>query len=123
MNVIEPEYITILEGPTPDFQAAPSLWMQSVYEGPVDAAIAQCELRTMNGQDIMERCQAAWRERRPVLLDFPDDLRMRQEVEVVAMRLREIEEGTVLVLWVRWPLEEGDEEEEDYFDEDSYDEE
>lgn len=122
MNVIEPEYITILEGPTPEFQMTPSLWLQSVCEGPVDSAVAQCELRTMNGEDIMQRCQAAWRERRPVLLDFPDDLRMRQEVEVVAMRLREVEEGTVLVLWVRWPLEEDDEEEEDYLDEDSYDE-
>ncbi|NLF63893.1 MAG: hypothetical protein GX579_04760 [Chloroflexi bacterium] len=124
MNVIEPEYITIIEGPTPEFQAVPSLWLQSVYEGPVDAALAQCELRTANGDDIVERCQAAWRERRPVLLDFPDDLRMRQEVEVVAMRLREVEEGTVLVLWVRWPLDEVEveEEEEDYYDEDYYDE-
>jgi hypothetical protein len=67
----------------------------------------------MNGDDIMARCQTAWLERRPVVLDFPDDLRMRQEVEVVAMRLREVEEGTVLVLWVRWPLDDEDEEEED----------
>jgi hypothetical protein len=29
------------------------------------------------------------------------------------MRLREVEEGTVLVLWVRWPLDDEDEEEED----------
>jgi hypothetical protein len=120
VNVIEPEYITILEGPTPEFQAAPSLWLQSVYEGPVDSAVAQCELRTMSGADIMERCQAAWKERRPVLLDFPDDLRMRQEVEVVAMRLREVEEGTVLTLWVRWPMDEEDEEEEGFYDD--YDE-
>ena len=112
MNV-EPEYITILEGPTPNFEMASNLWFQSVYEGPDDAAIAQCELRTMNGEDILERCRGAWDEGRPVRLDFPDDLRMRQEVDVVAMRLREVEEGTVLMLWVRWPMEE-DEEEEEY---------
>ncbi|MDT8304654.1 MAG: hypothetical protein RRC07_01860 [Anaerolineae bacterium] len=116
MNVLEPEYITILEGPTPEFQTTPYMWMQSVYEGPVDGAVAQCELRTMNGEDIMERCDQAWSEGRPVRLDFPDDLRMRQEVDVIAMRLRDVDEGTVLVLWVRWPLEEEDEEEE-YYDE------
>ena len=121
MNVLEPEYITILEGPTPEFQATPYMWLQSVYEGPVDAAVAQCELRTMNGQDIMERCEQAWREGRPVLLDFPDDLRMRQEVDVVGMRLREVDEGTVLLLWVRWPLDEDDEDEEDEEEEGYYD--
>ena len=109
----EPEYITILEGPTPNFQSSPSLWLQAVYEGPHDAAIAHCELRTANGEDIAERCRTAWQEGRPVRLDYPDELRMRQEVEVVALRLREREEGTVLVLWVRWPIEE-DEEEEEY---------
>ena len=112
----EPESITVLEGPTPDFQADSHLWLQSVYEGPVDAAIAQCELRTGNGEDIMERCRQAWEEGRPVLLDFPDELRMRQEVDVVGLRLREVEEGTVLVLWVRWPLEEEEDEESEYDD-------
>lgn len=112
----EPEYITVLEGPTPDFQSASYLWMQSVYEGPVDSAVAQCELRTGNGEDILERSQQAWREGRPVRLDFPDDLRMRQEVDVVGMRLRDVDEGMVLTLWVRWPLEEEDEEESEYDD-------
>lgn len=112
----EPEYITVLEGPTPDFEADSHLWLQSVYEGPVDAAIAQCELRTGNGEDIMERCQQAWREGRPVLLDFPDELRMRQEVDVVGLRLREVDEGMVLVLWVRWLLEEEEDEESEYDD-------
>ncbi len=108
----EPEYITVLEGPTPDFQSAALLWLQSVYEGPVDAAVAECELRTANGQDILERAQRAWGEQRTVRLDFPDDLRMRQEVDVVGMRLRQVDEGTVLTLWVRWPIEEEDEEDE-----------
>jgi hypothetical protein len=114
MNMEEPEYITIIEGPTPDFQPSPSLWMGSVYEGPHSAAMAQCDLRTGNGEDILERCQNAWRGHRPVLLDFPDDMRMRQEVEVVAAQLRDVDEGTVIRLWVRWPIEEEDEEEEEF---------
>ncbi|MCA9989750.1 MAG: hypothetical protein H6666_10455 [Ardenticatenaceae bacterium] len=109
----EPEYITVLEGPTPDFQPAPHLMLQSVYEGPTDAANAFCELRTARGEDILDRCRQAWREARPVRLDFPDDLRMRQEVDVVAMRLRQVPEGTVLMLWVRWPVDEDDEDDEE----------
>ena len=105
----EPEYITVLEGPTPEFEVSSYLWMQSVYEGPFDADVAECELRTANGEDIVERCRRAWREQRPVRLDFPDDMRMRQEVDVVALRLREVDEGTVLTLWVSWPLEEEEE--------------
>lgn len=115
--MLEPEYITIVEGPTPDFEAAPYLWSQSVYEGPMDGAVAQCELRTMNGEAILQRCEDAWAEGRPVLLDFPDDMRLRQEVDVIALRLHEREEGPALVLWVRWPLEEEDEEEENTYDE------
>jgi hypothetical protein len=116
VNEEEPEYITVLEGPTPEFEASSSLWLQSVYEGPVEDAVAQCDLRTANGEDIVERSQRAWREGRSVVLDFPDDLRMRQEVDVVGMRLREVDEGTVLTLWVRWPIEEEDEEESEYDD-------
>ena len=109
----EPEYITILEGPTPDFEPASFLSLQSIYEGPDPAAVAQCELRTMNGDDIVARCREAWREGRPVRLDFPDEMRMRQEVDVVAMRLREVDEGTILRLWVQMPIEEDEEEEEE----------
>lgn len=112
----EPEYITILEGPTPNFQSDSHLWMKSVYEGPAGSTVAQCELRTANGEDIADRSPRAWRERRPVRLDFPDELRMRKEVDVVGLRLRERDEGTVLKLWVRWPLEEEDEEESEYDD-------
>lgn len=109
---MEPELIEVLEGPTPDFQPAPYLSLQMVYEGPTDAEAAFCELRTANGEDIMERCRRAWRELRPVKLDFPDELRMRQQVDVVAARLRHVPEGTVLMLWVSWPLDEDEEEDE-----------
>lgn len=63
------------------------------------------QLRTASGPDIIERCERAWDEGRPVRLDFPDELRMRQQVEVVALRLSEIDEGQLLSLWVSLPLE------------------
>ncbi len=113
---MEPELIEVLEGPTPDFQPAPYLSMQMVYEGPVDAEAAFCELRTANGDNIMERCRQAWRDLRPVKLDYPDELRMRQQVDVVAARLRNVPEGVVLMLWVRWPVDEEEDGEVEEFD-------
>lgn len=112
----EPELITILEGPTPEFMPAPHVTLQMVQEGPLDADTAFCELRTANGEDILDRCRTAWSEARPVKLDFPDEMRMRQQVDVVAARLREVHEGTVLMLWLRWPIEDEEVEELDFDD-------
>ncbi|MEM7799725.1 MAG: hypothetical protein AAF633_11090 [Chloroflexota bacterium] len=103
--MVEPEYITIVEGPTPEFQEASELGIHSILEGPADCMTVFTELRTMNGPDILARCRKAWGEGRPVKLDFPDEMRLRQEVEVVAIRLREVDQYTVLKVWVRHPLE------------------
>jgi hypothetical protein len=100
MSVTKPELITIIEGPTPEFYPTMHRWLQSLHEGPRDRAIALCQLRTASGEDIMERCQGAWREGRPVKLDYPDDMRLRQQADVLAMRLETIEEGPMLSLWV-----------------------
>lgn len=120
MKVTEPELISIIEGPTPDFQPTPQRWLQSIHEGPQDKATALCQLRTMNGEEIMERCQQAWREGRPVKLDYPDELRLRQQADVVAMRLTEVDEGKVLLLWVSldYEIEFEDVDDDDDFDDD-----
>ena len=116
----EPELITVVEGPTPEFRESPYMWFSSVYEGPEDADVVMCELRTYDGQGILDRCLNAWREGRPVRLDYPDRLRMRRQVDVVAMRLTNVEEGPLLYLWVRITdgllEEEGFDEDEDDFD-------
>jgi hypothetical protein len=115
---MEPELITIIEGPTPDFTPNPQGWVMSVYEGPEEMDIALCQLRTGNGQDIVDRCERAWEEGRPVRLDYPDDLRLRQQLDVVALRLTTIEEGQLLLLWVAFPNEDVlDEEDDDITDE------
>ena len=99
--MIEPELITIVEGPPPDFQPIPSFFFPSIMEGNGDADTLMCELRTMNGKSIVNRCRDAWKEGRPVQLVFKDDMLMKQTAEVVAMRLKEIDEGTLLYLWIR----------------------
>lgn len=105
MATIEPELITIIEGPTPEFRITPQEWAQSIQEGPENNIIATCQLRTGNGGDILDRCRRAWEEMRPVKLDFPDELRMRRQINVMALRLGEVEEGPLLHLWVALPLE------------------
>ena len=111
---IEPELITIIEGPTPEFRPSPHRWNQSIFEGPDDRLVGLCELRTMNGEDIVDRCLDAWDEGRPVKLDYPDQMRMRQQADVVAMRLQDLEEGPLLQLWVSLPLTDEDEVDDDF---------
>jgi hypothetical protein len=77
-----------------------------------------CELRTLNGEDIVERCRDAWDEGRPVRLDYPDYLRLRKQIDVVAMRFQELDEGPMIVLWLRQPYGEVEEERSDDGDED-----
>ena len=116
--MIEPEFITIIEGPTPEFRPSSELSLYTILEGPEDSLTLFCEMRTMNGADIRDRCRTAWQEGRPVRLDFPDEMRMRQQLDVVSLRLEEADEGTVLPVWVRQPMSEIVEEIED---DDDYD--
>jgi hypothetical protein len=101
----EPELITIIEGPTPEFHPSPQGWLQSLHEGPHDQDAVVCQLRTNNGEDIQARCLDAWEDGRPVQLEYPDEMRMRQYADVIAMRLAEMEEGQVLQLWLSFPVD------------------
>lgn len=110
--IMEPEYITIVEGPTPEFRRTPEFALNSILEGPRDAMTVYCEMRTLNGRAIVDRCKDAWDEGRPVRLDYPDKMRLRKEIDVIALRLEEIEEGMVLQVWVNHPLKVVEEEDE-----------
>jgi hypothetical protein len=104
-NTAEPELITIVEGPPPDFQPVPDVWPLSILEDPHPMLPAYVKMRTFNGQKMVERCQHAWREDRPVKLDFPDSSGARQQISIVAARWTEVEEGHVLHLWVQLPAD------------------
>jgi len=123
MTAIEPELITIIEGPTPEFRVTPHEWAQSIQEGPDNNIIATCQLRTGNGPDILDRCRRAWVELRPVKLDFPDEMRIRRQINVMALRLGEVEEGPLLHLWVSLPMDYVKLDDDDDFDFDDEDDE
>jgi hypothetical protein len=104
MSTAEPELITIVEGPPPDFQATPDMWPLSIYEALQARQLAVCQMRAFSGPKMVERCQRAWAEDRPVKLDFPDQAGVRQQVSVIAARWSEVPEGHVLHLWVQVPM-------------------
>jgi hypothetical protein len=95
------EFITIVEGPAPDFTPTSAEWPWSLQEGPEDSICAICKLRTFNGAAMVERCRNAWNEGRPVRLDYPDGEGGRDEAEILAVRADAIDEGDVLYLWVK----------------------
>ncbi len=103
MSAVEPELITIVEGPAPEFQPVPDLWPLSIYEGAQPFMAALCQMRAFSGPKMIERCQRAWDEDRPVKLDFPGEGGLRQQAPVIAARWTEVEEGHVLYLWVQLP--------------------
>ena len=120
--MVEPELIEIIEGPTPEFQPTVQNWLQSLYEGPEVMEVAMCQLRTASGQDIKERSERAWDDKRPVVLDFPDEWGLRQQLDVVALRLSQVEEGELLTLWVAVPYMPMDDEEDEDDEDEEYDE-
>ncbi len=103
MNIVEPELITIVEGPPPDFRLAREFWPLSLWEGSVPQVVALVQMRTFNGPAMYERCTRAWSQARPVLLDFPQMDGLRRKAEILAARVTTVDEGDVLNLWVALP--------------------
>lgn len=97
----EPEKITIIEGPPPTFELDSDSWLPGLVEGPVPSQIAMCRLRSPNAPQLVERCYRAWRDRQPISLEYRSEDGMTDQASIVAARWAEVEEGQVLLLWVR----------------------
>ncbi len=100
----EPELITIVEGPTPDFHMVADPWAVSVLEGQAAYLPAACQVRSFNGQKLIDRCQRAWSTQRAIRLDFRQMDGLRRQVDIIAARLDKVEGVDVLNLWVRQPV-------------------
>ena len=103
MTYLEPETITIIEGPPPEFMLAQDMWSTSIWEGQLPRTMGVCQMRTFNAGGLMERCTRAWREGRSVQLDFPQVDGLRQQVEVLAAKPGHVEDGDLIYLWVAVP--------------------
>lgn len=100
--------ITIIEGPPPTFELASEGWVSGLNEGPAQSAMVMTRLRTFNGAALVERCYNAWRKNKTIRLEYrlPDGL--QQETPIVAARSLEVDEGQVLILWLRIPAEDAE---------------
>jgi hypothetical protein len=93
--------ITIIEGPPPTFEAVTDGWVLGLNEGPNLADIAVTRLRTFNGPALVERCYRAWHNQQNIQLEYRTPEGLEQQAPIVAARFMEIDEGHLLVLWLR----------------------
>ncbi len=100
----EPELITIIEGPTPEFHMSVDPWTFSVMEGQKGYVTAACQVRSFNGEKLMERCRRAWSSNRPIRLDYRQIDGLRRQVDIIGARLDKVEGVDVLNLWIRQPV-------------------
>ena len=122
-EINEPELISIIEGPPPQFTFVDdqSLLVPQDTQGPYE--IARCDTRTFSGPKMIARCHNAWEQKRAVMLEYRDVDGLKQRVEICGIRFDKLDEGTLLQIWVRMPVEmqlieiEEDDEEEDEADE------
>ena len=64
------EKITIIEGPSPTFEAVSEDWVMGLNESPTLADVALTRLRTFNGPSLVERCYRAWTNQETIRLEF-----------------------------------------------------
>ena len=93
--------ITIIEGPPPTFEAVPDGWVLGLNEGPSVADMVMTKLRTFTGSALVERCYKAWRSQQPIYLEFRTSEGLTRQVPIVAARNLAVNEGHLLLLWLR----------------------
>ena len=97
----ESDKITIIEGPPPTFELDTDSWLPGLVEGPVPSQVAMCRLRSQNAPELVERCYRAWRDHHPMTLEYRSEEGLTDQAQIIAARWGEIDEGQVLLLWVR----------------------
>jgi hypothetical protein len=93
--------ITIIEGPPPTFEAIGEDWVLGLNESPNLYSVAITRLRTFNGPALVERCYRAWKNRDNIYLEFRNSDGLEQNASILAARTVEMEDGQLLLLWVR----------------------
>jgi hypothetical protein len=95
------EKITIIEGPPPTFEAVSEDWVMSLNESPTLADVALTRLRTFNGPSLVERCYRAWTNQETIRLEFRGQDGLKYDAPILASRALDVEDGQLLLLWVR----------------------
>ena len=93
--------ITIIEGPPPTFEVVSEGWVLGLNESPSLSDIVVTRLRTFNGPSLVERCHRAWRNNHSIHLEYRSDDGLLQQAPIVAARYVDVDDGQLLVLWLR----------------------
>ena len=94
------DQITIIEGPTPTFEAVNDGWAMGLNESPHYSIPLLTRLRTFNGPALVERCYRAWNSNSKMNLLYRNELGLEQTAPIFAARNLETPDGHVLMLWV-----------------------
>jgi len=90
--------ITIIEGPTPEFEEINDGWLMGQNEGPYPFELALTRLRTFNGEGLVERCYHAWQHQHPMYLHYRDMIGLERKASIIAARAVDTEDGDMLLL-------------------------
>jgi len=99
-NTME-DKITIIEGPTPEFEDISDGWALGLNESPMLYDTIFTQVRTLNGPALVERCHHAWKQHNTIYLHFKNPMGIEEKAPITAVRSVETEEGQILLLWVR----------------------
>ena len=105
--------ITIIEGPTPVFERLSGdsersedlSWAVGILEGPFLYDTFLTTLRTFDSNKLLDRCKTTWEARQTMFLEYKDEIGLRKEDPIIAARALTVEEGDMLLLWVRRELD------------------
>ena len=98
--------ITIIEGPPPTFEAVNDGWALGLNESNLLTNVALTRLRTFNGPGLLERCHRAWRHQSTIHLEYRGVDGLQSQAPILAARTVEVDDGQVLLLWVRQEIDE-----------------
>jgi len=93
--------ITIIEGPTPEFEDISDGWALGLNESPLLYDTNFTQVRTLNGPALVERCHRAWKENDTIYLHFKNEMGIEEKAPITAVRSVDTDEGQILLLWVR----------------------
>ncbi|MBN2549786.1 MAG: hypothetical protein JXB15_11545 [Anaerolineales bacterium] len=100
------EKITIIEGPPPSFETVGDGWALGLNEGGSLAEVALTRLRTFNGPALVERCHRAWSSQGAIHLEYRGSDGLESQAPIIAARTVDMEDGQLLLLWVRLDIDE-----------------
>jgi len=95
------EKITIIEGPTPEFEDISDGWALGLNESPMLYDTIFTQVRTLNAAALVERCHRAWKKNDTIYLHFKNRMGIEEKAPITAVRSVVTDEGQILLLWVR----------------------